>query len=56
MSDRLLADWIADRAFLQLKDQKTGSTICSIKADGQLITPTVGTLVDNLVAEIKRYY
>ena len=51
-----LVDWIADRAFLQFKDRKTGSTICSIRADGQAITPTLRTLVDNLVAEVKRFY
>jgi len=51
-----LAGWIADRAFLQFKDQRSGSTVLSIKADGQIITPTVGTIVENLIAEVRRYY
>jgi hypothetical protein len=51
-----LAGWIADRAFLQFKDQRSGKTVLSIKADGQLITPTVGTIVQNLIAEVRRYY
>ena len=50
-----LAGWIADRAFLQFKECKTGSVIVSIKADSQFITPTVGTLVGNIVSEVRKY-
>jgi len=50
-----LAGWIADRAFLQFKDSKSGAMIVSIKADGQLITPTVKTLVDKMISEVKEY-
>jgi hypothetical protein len=50
-----LAGWIADRAFLQFKESKTGTMVVSIKADGQLITPTIGTLVDNIVSEVRKY-
>lgn len=50
-----LAGWIADRAFLQFKEAKTGSIIFSIKADSQLITPTVRTLVDNIMSEVRKY-
>lgn len=51
-----LAGWIADKALLQFKESKTGSMVCSIKADSQVVTPTVSTLVDSLVSEVKRYY
>lgn len=50
-----LAGWIADRAFLQFQESKTRSSLVSIKADGQLITPTVGTLVRNIISEISKY-
>jgi hypothetical protein len=50
-----LAGWIADRAFLQFKESASGSLVVSIKADGQLITPTVSTLVDNIVSEVEKY-
>ena len=50
-----LSGWIANRAFLQFKETKTESIIVSIKADGQLITPTVGTLVGNIVSEVRKY-
>ena len=50
-----LAGWIADRAFLQFKESKTGSMIVSIKADAQVVTPTVSTLVDNLISEVEKY-
>jgi len=51
-----LAGWIADKAFLQFKERTTGANICSIKADGQVVTPTIATLIDSLVSEVKRYY
>ncbi|HCO94686.1 MAG TPA: hypothetical protein DIU00_12175 [Phycisphaerales bacterium] len=51
-----LAGWIADRAFIEFKDTKTGSVVCSIKANVQFITPTINTLVKKLVSEVKRYY
>lgn len=50
-----LVGWIADRAFLQFKENKSGTMVVSIKADGQLITPTVSTLVNNIISEVKRY-
>ncbi|OGR85739.1 MAG: hypothetical protein A2901_01105 [Elusimicrobia bacterium RIFCSPLOWO2_01_FULL_54_10] len=50
-----LTGWIADRAFLDFKDNKTGSMILSIKANTRFVTPTVGSLVRNIVSELKKY-
>ncbi|MBA5866565.1 MAG: hypothetical protein GDA67_07700 [Nitrospira sp. CR1.3] len=51
-----LAGWIADKAHLQFKENRTGSIICSIKAESQVVTPTVEKLVNGLLSEVKRYY
>jgi hypothetical protein len=48
-----LAGWIADRAILQFKDRTTGEGVLTIKADLQFITPTVSTLVENLLDEVE---
>ena len=50
------AGWIADRAFLEFKDAKTGKLICSVRADTQFITPTVNSLVKGLVKNLGRHY
>jgi hypothetical protein len=51
-----ITGWIADQAFLTLKEAKTGNTLCSFRADVRFITPTVKTLVRQLVQAVERNY
>jgi len=51
-----LAGWIADKALLIFKENRTGAVICSIKAETQIVTPTINTLVNGIVSEVRRYY
>lgn len=51
-----LAGWIADRAFLEFSNPKNGLMICSVKAEVQLVTPTVNKLVKSILEELKQCY
>ena len=51
-----LAGWIADQAFLVFKDAESGTTLCTLRADTQFITPTVKRITKNLVRAARKHY
>jgi len=48
-----LAGWIADQAFLVLRDAHTSKVLVSCRAKTRFVTPTVRTIVRNLAREVR---
>jgi hypothetical protein len=48
-----LAGWIADQAFLIIREKDSGSIILAARAESNFITPTVKNLIRNIISQVK---
>lgn len=51
-----LVGWIADQAFIKMRDAYTNQVIAQYQAKTNLITPTVENIIYELVSEIRKNY
>lgn len=48
-----ITGWIADQAFLIIKEKGSGSIILAARAEANFITPTVKNLIRNIISQVK---
>jgi hypothetical protein len=51
-----LAGWIADQAMLNLKDASSDAVVAMFRSQSGMITPTVSSLVSQMVKSVKKAY
>lgn len=50
-----LTGWIADQAFLQIRNAQNQEIVASYRANARWVTPTVGNLVENIMKQVRKH-